>query len=150
MKKLLLALCLVSMLAGCGEDNRETGKVTSPLIIHPDVFSWVECWLSDTESPVITEINLDAVGKNRNQFSKDEIQQMGEWIVYQEADQRGFRRYRLIEKKDNHYKVQYQMNGGGSLTTSCMIEFSLDKREIHKNGEPTMINVLRVESYDSN
>ena len=37
---------------------------TSALKIHPKVFSMIDCWISDSESPVVTEINLDAVEKN--------------------------------------------------------------------------------------
>ncbi len=44
---------------------------------HPLVFSKVESWISDTMSPVLTEVNLDAVQRNRNQFDRDEIKQEG-------------------------------------------------------------------------
>src|SRR5947207_62613 len=37
---------------------------TSALKIHPKVFSMINCWISDSESPVVTEINLDAVENN--------------------------------------------------------------------------------------
>jgi len=33
---------------------------SSALKIHPKVFSMIDCWISDSESPVLTEINLDA------------------------------------------------------------------------------------------
>jgi len=36
---------------------------TSALKIHPKVFNMINCWISDLESPVVTEINLDAVEK---------------------------------------------------------------------------------------
>jgi hypothetical protein len=36
---------------------------STPLKIHPKVFSMINCWISDSESPVVTEINLDAVEK---------------------------------------------------------------------------------------
>ena len=36
---------------------------SSALKIHPKVFSMINCWISDSESPVLTEINLDAVEK---------------------------------------------------------------------------------------
>jgi len=36
---------------------------SSALKIHPKVFSMIDCWISDSESPVLTEINLDAVEK---------------------------------------------------------------------------------------
>ncbi len=31
------------------------------LKIHPKVFNMIDCWISDSENPVVTEINLDAV-----------------------------------------------------------------------------------------
>jgi hypothetical protein len=39
------------------------GAQPFPLKIHPKVFSMINCWISDSESPVVTEINLDAVEK---------------------------------------------------------------------------------------
>src|SRR5213592_2313233 len=42
---------------------------TSALKIHPKVFSMIDCCISDSVSPVVTEINLDAVEKNGNQFN---------------------------------------------------------------------------------
>jgi hypothetical protein len=59
----------------------------------------------------------------------------------------GFSRYRVVEAKGNHYKVEYQENGGGSLTTSCLIEFDIAKRQILQEGKPALIRVLRVVSY---
>lgn len=109
----------------------------------------IACWISDTESPVATELNLDAVEKNRNQFSNDEIKQEDGWTICREPDAKGFKRYRLIEAKNDHYKVEYQENGGGTLTTASIIEFTVVKREIRKNGRPATIRVLRVDSYSS-
>jgi hypothetical protein len=57
-------------------------------------------------------------------------------------------RYRVLESKDNHYKVEYQENGGGTLTTAAVIEFSVKKRNIGRDGKPVTIRVLRVSSYD--
>ena len=129
--------------------DEKTDDFASSFKTHPQVFSMIQCWISDTESPVVTEINLDAVGKNRNQFSNDEIKQEDGWTICHEADAKGFKRYRLIETKKNHYKVEYQENGGGTLTTVSIIGFSVEKREIRKNGEPATIRVLRVDSYSS-
>ena len=44
---------------------------TSAPKIHPKVFRMITCWVSDSESPVVTEINLDAVDKNGNEFNQD-------------------------------------------------------------------------------
>jgi hypothetical protein len=113
---------------------------------HPMVFSMIESWISDVESPVVTEVNLDAVRRNRNQFDLDEVKQEGGWVVYREPE-KGFKRYRVIERKGNYYRVEYQDNGGGTLTTGSQIGFTLDKREILVDGKPKVINTLRVVSY---
>jgi hypothetical protein len=53
-------------------------------------------------------------------------------------------RYRPLESKSNQYKVEYQKNGGGTLTTSSIVEFEIEKRNIHRDGKPVTIRVLRV------
>jgi hypothetical protein len=63
-------------------------------------------------------------------------------------DTGGFMRYRVLESKGNHYKVEYQENGGGTLTTASIIEFDIQKRNIRRDGEPVTLRVLRVTSYD--
>jgi hypothetical protein len=119
----------------------------SALKIHPKVFNMIECWISDSESPVVTEINLDAVEKNGNQFNKDGLNQDGDWLSYSVPETGGFMRYRVLESKGTHHKVEYQENGGGTLTTASTIEFDVDKRTIHRNGSPATVRVLRVSSY---
>jgi hypothetical protein len=57
-------------------------------------------------------------------------------------------RYRVRESKGNHYKVEFEENGGGTLTTSSIIEFGIEKRNIPRNGKPATIRLLRVSSYD--
>lgn len=120
---------------------------TSALKIHPKVFNMIDSWVSDSESPVATEINLNAVEKNGNQFNEDGLKQDGEWLVYSLPDTGGFMRYRVLEVKGNHYKVEYQENGGGTLTTASTIEFEIEKRNIRRNGSPATIRALRVLSY---
>jgi len=127
--------------------SNEATTETSPLKIHPKVFNLIDCWVSDSESPVATEINLNAVEKNGNQFNEDGLKQDGDWLVYSLPDTGGFMRYRVLEAKGNHYKVEYQENGGGTLTTASTIEFEIDKRNIRRNGSPTAIRALRVLSY---
>lgn len=118
------------------------------LKIHPKVFSMISCWISDSESPVVTEINMDAVEKNGNEFNEDGLRQEGEWRQCPAPDTNGFMRYRELESKGNHYKVEYQENGGGTLTTASIIEFEIEKRNIHRDGKPVTIRVLRVLSYN--
>jgi hypothetical protein len=120
----------------------------STLKIHPKVFSMINCWISDSESPVVTEINLDAAEKNGNEFNQDGLKQDGEWLQCPAPDTSGFMRYRVLESKGNHYKVEFQENGGGTLTTASVIEFGIEKRNIQRNGKPATIRVLRVSSYD--
>jgi hypothetical protein len=121
---------------------------TSSLKIHPKVFSMINCWLSDSESPVVTEINLDAVEKNGNEFNENGLKQDGEWLQSPTPDSNGFMRYRVLESKGNHYKVEYQENGGGTLTTASTIEFDIEKRNIQRDSKPVTIRVLRVSSYN--
>jgi hypothetical protein len=123
------------------------GASLASLRIHPKVFNMIDCWVSDSESPVATEINLNAVAKNGNQFSEDGLSEDGDWLIYSVPDTGGFMRYRVLEAKGNHYKIEYQENGGGTLTTASTIEFDIDKRHIRQNGSPMTIRVLRVSSY---
>jgi hypothetical protein len=121
---------------------------TSALKIHPKVFSMINCWISDSESPVVTEINLDAVEKNGNEFNQDGLKQDGEWLQCPAHDTNGFMRYRVLESKGSRYKVEFQENGGGTLTTASTIEFGIEKRSVQRDGKPVTIQVLRVLSYD--
>jgi hypothetical protein len=116
--------------------------------IHPKVFNMIDSWVSDAESPVATGINLNAVEKNGNQFNEDGLKQDDDWLIYSLPDTGGFMRYRVLEAKGNHYKIEYQENGGGTLTTASTIEFDIEKRHIRLNGSPITIRVLRVTSYN--
>ena len=122
---------------------------TALLKIHPKVFNLIDCWISDSESPVVTEINLDAVEKDGNEFNDDGLKQEGEWTRAPSQETNGFMRYRLLESKGNRYKVEYQENGGGTLTTASIIEFTIEKREIRRDNKPVIIRVLRVLSCAS-
>jgi hypothetical protein len=125
-----------------------TAAPASALKIHPKVFNMIECWISDSTSPVVTEINLDAVEKNGNQFDDGEVKPDGEWTRCPVPESNGgFMRYRVLESKGNHCKIEYQENGGGTLTTAAIIEFSIDEREIQRDGMAAKIRVLRVLSY---
>jgi len=50
-------------------------------------------------------------------------------------------RYRVVESKGKHYKIEYQENGGGTLTTSATVEFDIEQRNIRRDGSPTTIRV---------
>ena len=50
--------------------------------------------------------------------------------------------------ESNHYKVEYQEIGGGTLTTASTIEFDIEKRNIQRDNKPVTIRVLRVSSYN--
>jgi hypothetical protein len=140
---------IVQSLHPIGDEKPATSAAaqTSALKIHPKVFSMINCWISDSESPVVTEINLDAVEKNGNEFNQDGLKQDGEWLQCPAPDTNGFMRYRVLESKGSHYKVEFQENGGGSLTTASTIEFGIEKRSIQRDGKPVTIPVLRVSSY---
>jgi hypothetical protein len=146
---------IIQSLHSTGGDKVYTSTLTAnapavekpALKIHPKVFNMIDCWISDSESPVVTEINLNAVEKNGNQFNQDGLKQDGDWLIYSLPDTGGFMRYRVLEAKGSHYKIEYQENGGGTLTTASTIEFAIDKRHIRRNGSPMTIRVLRVSSY---
>lgn len=125
-----------------------TAKGVRPLL-HPSVFEQILCWISDTEQPVVTEFSLDALERNRNQFPYAVRAHDGEWEEWQRENNAGFARYRFLPDEDGHFMVEYQDNGGGSLTTSTRIGFSVLTRTIAKNGHPEKIRVLRVESIES-
>lgn len=144
-----IAAMAIAGISWCWADARESSDAAAPLKVHPQVFGLVQCWISDTQSPVVTEFNLEAVEKNCNQFDSDEVAQKDGWIICQSDESGGFKRYRVMEAKDNQYKVEYQENGGGTLTTSSIIECSVNTREISINGKSSLIRVLRVDSCSS-
>ena len=129
--------------------DAKTASAPPPLKLHPKIFNMIDCWISDSQSPVVTEINLDAVETNGNQFGMDGVKPDGEWTRVPIKDDGGFMRYRVLGLKGNAYTVEYQENGGGSLTTDSKIEFVIDKRTIQRDGQPFAMRVLRVVSYKS-
>jgi hypothetical protein len=140
---------IIKSLHPINPNSPETKPSALSLRIHPKVFNMIDCWISDSESPVVSEINLNAVELDRNQFNYDDIKPDGEWARCPVPNTNGFMRYRVLEARGNHYKIEYQENGGGSLTTASIIEFSIEKREIRRDSKPATIRVLRVLSYSS-
>jgi hypothetical protein len=130
--------------------NAPTTKPSAlSLRIHPKVFNMIDCWISDSEGPVVTEINLNAVELDRNEFNHDDVKPDGEWLRCPVPNTNGFMRYRVREWKGTHYKVEYQENAGGTLTTDSTIEFLIENRTIQRDGNPLLLRVLRVLSYKS-
>ena len=143
-------LLLLLVTCGVGASFAAEKKPAPPapeLKVHPLIFNMVQGWLSDGESPVVTEVNLDAAAASRNQFDLETVKTENEWIRSPGADGHGFMRYRVLESKGAHYTVEYQENGGGTLTTAAIIEVAIEKREIRKEGKSATIRVLRVLSY---
>lgn len=120
-----------------------------PLNLHPKIFNMIDCWLSDSAAPVVTEFNLDAVETNDNQFQSSEVKPDHEWTRVNTKEDGGYMRYRVIGLKGNRYTVEYQENGGGTLTTDRTIDFVIDKRSIERDGKIENIRILRVMSYKS-
>jgi hypothetical protein len=123
------------------------GAGLDPKQIHPKVFQMIGCLISDNDEPVATEINLDAIRKDQNQFDPTEIKQVDGWT--QCPDNRGFLRYRIVKSAGNRFTVEYQENGGGSLTTSSLIEFSIEVRPFNRDSKQASAHVLRVEGISS-
>ena len=124
-------------------------KSVPPLRLHPKIFNMIDCWISDSATPVVTEINLDAVETNTNQFNMDDVKSDGEWMRVPTKEDGGFMRYRVLGLKGNRYTVEYQENGGGTLTTDCTIDFVIDKRSMERDGKAEDIRILPVVSYKS-
>lgn len=140
---LILGLAFAAVGISCTASPAATATAAAPasLRVDPKVFGMMECWLSDTESPVVTEINLDAVAKNRNQFNTPAA--ADGWFVSKDTDG-GTRRYRVIETQGARHKIEYQENGGGSLTTSTVMEVEVADREIRRDGKTAHVRVLRL------
>jgi hypothetical protein len=129
--------------------DAKTASRPPPLKLHPKIFNMIDCWISDSEAPVVTEINLDAVEMNKNEFDMDDVKPDGEWTRAPTKEDGGFMRYRVLGLKGNRYTVEYQENGGGSLTTDSTIDFVIDKRSMERDGKTENIRILRVVSYKS-
>jgi hypothetical protein len=98
---------------------------------HPMVFSMMESWISDVASPVVAEINLDAVQRNRNQFDYDAVKQEGAWVVYP-VPEGGFQVHRLVTLGHRHHHqsagtvspVRTARPSGDCWPTTAPIEWS--------------------------
>src|SRR5215216_2732788 len=103
---------LLLLLAACGlvaasAAEKKSAPAGPELKVHPLIFSMVQGWLSDGESPMVTEINLDAAAASRNQFDHDAVKQEEEWTRCPGTDGAGFMRYRILKARGQHYTVEY-------------------------------------------
>lgn len=121
----------------------------APLTIHPAALQMIVGWISDTEAPVVTELNLEAVDKNRNQFDPERVTVDGDWRRCPNGEGAGFVRYRVREQQGPEYSLEYQENGGGTLTTSAQIRVIVEQRSIRHNGQDRLTRVLRVVAFDA-
>lgn len=142
-KIFLLALLLVC--AGCAPSERPCDDLSG---LHPKMFAMMQCWLSDTREPVVTEINLDAITADTNQFSPHLTTNDDGCVVCDDEQGGGFIGYRILRSHGNNYTVRCFMNTGGTLTTQCTVEFTLLRRTISINGTAQRIRVLRVISFE--
>ncbi len=133
---------LLPAAAGCATSQ----SVPEGPIVHPAVFPMVMCWISDTESPVVSEINLDAMLRDRNQFSFDEVSTDGEW--FRVDSDLGFEQYRVLSRRGNALTVEHHSNGGGSMTVSTLIRFEILSRRIEIDGIPRDTRVMRIIGVD--
>ena len=117
--------------------------------IHPRLFEMVTSWDSDTQQPVVTEINLDAVAKNRNQFDFSKVKKRGDWIECPGDDGQGFRRFKIISFDKKQLLIEFQRNTGGTLTTATLIEVVVETRDLLVAGKSQTIQVLRVMSIEA-
>src|SRR5260221_5487149 len=104
LKRLLLMIAMLAGLASLHAADKKAVAAAPELKIHPKVFTYIDGWLSDGESPIATEINLDAAALSTNQFQPEEVQQDDGWFRAKGRDGQGFIRYRVTEHKGNHYK----------------------------------------------
>lgn len=129
-----------------GETVLAPDAVAGPL--HPRAFELVTCWMSDTVQPVVTEVSLDALAGNDDQFLGP-VTRDGEWVQAPGAEGEGFLRYRVIGlDPDRTTTVEFQSNAGGTLTTSARIGYRLLERTIQQDGETRILRVLRIVRFD--
>ena len=117
-------------------------------LIHPKVFAMATGWLSDIAQPVVTEVNLDAMAVNRNQFDPDAVTVSGEWVTYADEATSGFLRYKTLQPDGDTLRVLLQSNEGGTLTVSSTIGFRILRRSIVTDEGRKEVSVLSIESIE--
>lgn len=142
----LVAICVSTAVT---VDASETDALAVVGRIHPRVFEMVTSWDSDADQPVVTEVNLDAVVKNRNQFDFSKLKRNGNWIECPGDEGCGFTRFKIIKSDKQRLLVEFQRNAGGTLTTGTLIEVVIETRDVHMAGKAQSIQVLRVISIET-
>ena len=122
--------------------------VKSPAI-HPHVFSLITCWPSDRGEPVVTEINLDAVELNRNQFPPENVVLRTPWHEYSLDDGGGFERYRIVSSRQGCITAEFQHNRGGTFTSVSTVQFRISTRVLQQQGRAVCCRVLQVLSIQA-
>ena len=146
-KEVGLRLTLLGAVCVCGCFNNQT--VSDDAIFHPKMFTLMQNWISDTESPVVTEINLDAINKNRNEYDFKAIKHNDEWYRYDDNKKHTYYRYKIISKNGDTYKILFQDGGTGSFVSTSEIKFEIIYRSIIVDREKKNIRILRVAAIKS-
>lgn len=115
--------------------------------VHPKVFQMVQSWISDRQAPVVTEVHLEAMRANRNQFDFAAVRRDGPWIVYRDGNE--MLRFRVTGHAGRSWTVVYQENDGGSFTSQSVIRFNLLARPLQVDGQPLEASILRVLGIDT-
>ena len=55
---------------------------------------------------MVTEINLDAVEQNLNQFDPDTVAQEDGWTVSRKPNAKGFKRYRVLTSQNDRHQIE--------------------------------------------
>ncbi len=140
-----ILLLLVTPILGCYSLSYSSEELP---IIHPEAFELVTSWISDTAQPVATEINLDAIKENRNQYDYDKIETKNDLITFKKPDREGWVGYELVNSENNIYKIIFYSNGGGRFTSKDTITFKLIRRPVTVNNVSRTPLILRVLSID--
>ncbi|MEN9360450.1 MAG: hypothetical protein RL095_1985 [Verrucomicrobiota bacterium] len=148
MRRILPSLISLGI-ASCGSPSKTSPEnAPDPERIHPKVFEMVKSWISDPSSPVVTEINLDAVAANRNQFDPDDVRREGPWHRWK-SENGGEVKFRLMKRDGDIFTALCHFNGGGTLTEALQIRFALASRDIETDDGLRLHRILRVLSIHS-
>ncbi len=118
---------------------------TKVLPIHPKAFALVVSWISDTVSPVVTGISLDAVRKNRNQFDYSGVTVDGSFVRYQSAEEGGYLSYQITPLDDEgQFLIVFFSSDGGSFTERYFMTIQISHRKIGDR-EVEVMDILSVD-----